>query len=316
MSPVVPNACCPERFSTNVPHEPSCVALHPLPLALPCRALTNYETGETLQEPDRQHTLAVLSKLGLSQQQRTRIAQGKAVFGELLAPVLAELQQLQRQCTNQAQPNMHQQGEQASSGTSQHQQSSGQQQQQQQSVWASDDTQQEQQQQQHGDGRCTDAPEQALPGTSSGSAQQHMHGQPDDSGMSQQQRHEQHSAGTSQPQPFKHGAQLQEQRQLQRRIKLLLHKDAFLRSLGGAFTMGTLSWLQLTKLYVLSSPYAPHAQTITILITEQAQQEQQAAEMSEQQQQQPQEAAAVAAAGAGSKKKARSKRSAASKPAS
>jgi hypothetical protein len=50
--------------------------------------LTSYETGEAVAEPSKERHAAVAALLGLSHEQKQRIAQGSAVFKQLLTPVL------------------------------------------------------------------------------------------------------------------------------------------------------------------------------------------------------------------------------------
>jgi hypothetical protein len=53
-----------------------------------CRCLTSFETGESIAEPSKERHEAAAALLGLSQEQKQRIAQGSAVIKQLMTPVL------------------------------------------------------------------------------------------------------------------------------------------------------------------------------------------------------------------------------------
>ncbi|KAF8062742.1 NADH dehydrogenase [ubiquinone] flavoprotein 2 [Scenedesmus sp. PABB004] len=71
------------------------------------------------------------------------------------------------------------------------------------------------------------------------------------------------------PRPFAHRGQLHAAAWRQRRIRLLLHKEAMLRFVQAMFVFGCLTWRQLAALLVLNAPYMPSGQLIAVILAEQ-----------------------------------------------
>ncbi|KAF8070917.1 hypothetical protein HT031_000998 [Scenedesmus sp. PABB004] len=199
---------------------------------------THVDTGEQLPDgADAERMVQIIPALQLSRMQRMRIAASKRVFEELRLPIVAEQRRLQ--------------GEQQPTPSSSTAATGG--------GGASASS------------AATATPLARPPAPAASSATSGSSGSASTGGGSSGAAASDDSSA-SMPRPFQHAARssaLHAAARRQRRIRLLMQKEALLCGVMGMFAYGCLTWRQLARLYVLFAPFYPSSVLLASVLAEQ-----------------------------------------------